>query len=43
MDDFFVGSSNAADYAVFFLSHGVARVDDRPIIGAIVFVIGNGL
>ena len=27
----------------FPLSHGVARVDDRRIVSAIVFVIRNGL
>jgi putative transposase len=43
-DLFFLSQAQMRRIVRYFpLSHGVARVDDRRIVGAIVFVIKNGL
>ena len=40
---FALRGADALDSAVFPLSRGVARVDDRRVISGIIFVIKNGL
>ena len=43
-DLFLLSEAQMRRVAVYFpLSHGIARVDDRRIVSAIVFVIKNGL
>ena len=44
MSDLFLSQAQMRRIAQYFLlSHGIARVDDRRIVSAIVFVIKNGL
>ena len=43
-DLFLLSQSQMRRIALFFpLSHGIARVDDRRIVSAIIFVLRNGL